>query len=123
MEKKGLVLLAHGSRNPDGQASLEELVKDIRSATGNARVRLAYLQFAGPGLTEVVRELADAGVDSIRILPMLLTTGNHAIKDIPAEVAALGRQQPGVRIEVLPPLGSQGRFKTMMKALACELMR
>lgn len=117
MKKTCLVLLAHGSRNPNWQSPFEALLKDLRAETGEDRVYLAYLQMATPSLSEVVRDLCAQGVRTLRILPLLMSAGNHADEDIPAEKDALLKQFPDLVLEVLPPIGSQPRFKAMMREL------
>ncbi len=120
MNKSCLVLLAHGSRNPGWRAPFEALLRDLRREAGEDRICLAYLQLAEPSLSNVVRDLETAGTRAIRILPLLISTGNHAEGDIPAEVAALRKKHPDIAIEILPPIGSHPRFKTMMRELVRE---
>ncbi len=122
MNRKSLVLLAHGSRNPDWKAPFEELAQEICKDTGTAAIRLAYLQMEKPSLEDVVEELTAEGCTTIRILPMLMAAGNHALEDIPEEVAVLQAQHPSLKMEILPPIGSHDRFKTMMKNLVKELL-
>ena len=120
MNKSCLVLLAHGSRNPGWRAPFEALLRDLRRESGEDRVCLAYLQLAEPSLSSVVRDLATFGTRAIRILPLLIATGNHAEGDIPAEVAALRKKHPDLAITILPPIGSHPQFKTMMRELVKE---
>ena len=120
MNKSCLVLLAHGSRNPGWLEPFKTLLRDLRREAGADRVYLAYMQLAEPLLAHVVRDLAAGGVRAIRVLPLLIAAGNHAEKDIPAEVAALRKVHPGVKLEVLPPIGSHPRFRTMLRELVKE---
>ncbi len=115
-----LVLLAHGSRNPNWRAPFDHLLESLRKEAGEDRVYLAYLQMASPNLADVVRDLASRGVRTIRILPLLMSAGNHAYEDIPSEVAALQAKHPGLSVEILPPIGSHPRFKAMLEDLVKE---
>lgn len=115
-----LVLLAHGSRNPNWRAPFDHLLKSLRKEAGEDRVYLAYLQMASPSLADVVDELASRRVRTIRILPLLMSAGNHAYEDIPAEVAALQAKHSGLSVEILPPIGSHLRFKAMLEDLVKE---
>lgn len=94
----------------------------MRRESGEDRICLAYLQMAEPSLANVARNLDSAGTRAIRILPMLISAGNHAEADIPAEVAALRKKHPQIAMEILPPIGSHPRFKTMMRELVGELL-
>ena len=120
MNHSSLVLLAHGSRKSGWCEPFEELLRDLRCEAGEDRVYLAYMQLAEPDLANVVRDLVTGGTRAIRILPLLISTGNHADKDIPAEVAALRKVYPGVQMEILPPIGSHPRFKAMLRELVKE---
>ena len=120
MNHSSLVLLAHGSRRSGWREPFEELLRDLRYEAGEDRVYLAYMQLAEPDLANVVRDLVAGGTRAIRILPLLISTGNHADKDIPAEVAALRKVYPGVQMEILPPIGSHPRFKAMLRELVKE---
>ena len=122
MNPSCLVLLAHGSRNPAWRAPFKALLKDLRRELGEDRICLAYLQLAEPSLASVVRDLAAIGAGAIRILPLLLSAGNHAKEDIPAEVATLRQKYPDIAIEILPPIGSHPRFKAMMRELVRETL-
>jgi len=115
-----LVLLAHGSRKSGWREPFEALLSDLRREAGADRVYLAYMQLAEPNLANVVRDLVAGGTRAIRILPLLMSAGNHADKDIPAEVAALRKVHPGVTMEILPPIGSHPRFKAMLRELVKE---
>lgn len=120
MNKSCLVLLAHGSRNPGWREPFEAMLRDLRREAGEDRVYLAYMQLAEPLLADVVRDLVAGGIRAIRILPLLISTGNHVDKDIPAGVTALRKMHPDVKMEILPPIGSHPRFKTMLRELVKE---
>jgi sirohydrochlorin cobaltochelatase len=59
-------------------------------------------------------------VRTIRILPLLMAAGNHAYEDIPADAATLRAEFPGLAMEILPPIGSHPRFRSMMRELVRE---
>lgn len=122
MNKKSLVLLAHGSRNPRWCKPFDELIADLQASVGDASICLAHLQMSEPSLPAVIDGLALQGVEHIRILPMLMAGGNHADEDIPAEVAALRETYPGINMEILPPIGSHPRFKAMLRELITEVI-
>lgn len=120
MRESCLVLLAHGSRNPNWRAPFDDLLASLRKETGEDRVHLAYMQMASPSLSDVVRALASKGVQTVRILPLLMSGGNHAHEDIPDEAATLRAEHPGLTIEIMPPIGTHPGFKAMMRELVKE---
>jgi sirohydrochlorin cobaltochelatase len=120
MKETCLVLLAHGSRNPHWRAPFDDLLTLLRQEAGADRVHLAYMQLASPSLAEVVDGLVTRGTSVIRVLPLLMSAGNHAYEDIPADVAALRQKHPGLSMEILAPIGSHPRFKAMLAELVKE---
>ena len=60
--KPMLILIAHGSRDTAWRRSLEDLTEGVRSRSGGEAIRLAFMQFTGPTLPEVVEEAWADGV-------------------------------------------------------------
>ena len=120
MRETCLVLLAHGSRNPNWREPFEALLADLRRGAGQDCVHLAYMQLASPSLTDVVEDVTRRGARIIRVLPLLMSAGNHAYEDIPTEVAALREKHPAATIEILPPIGTHPRFMAMLRDLVKE---
>ena len=117
-----LLLFAHGSRDPRWRAPFEALEATLRCELGEDRVRLAYMEFAGPTLPDAAAEAVRDGVATLRVLPLFLSAGAHVATDIPAQTAEARRRQPTLTIEVLPPIGEDPRFVTLMKAVSRETL-
>lgn len=100
-----LVVVAHGTRDPDGPRVLEDLVARVRSRLPGVDVHLAYVDVIGPTLRDVLAELvrdvpAEADrVDAV-VVPLFLASGYHVRVDIPQAVTSTG-----VRAAVTPALG------------------
>ncbi len=118
--KKGLVLLAHGSRNPNWRKTFDDLIDDLQHATKEVSICLAHLQMSEPSLPAVIDRLVSQGIEHICILPMLMAGGKHTREDIPAAVTTLRETYPAIRMELLSPIGSHPRFKAMMHELVAE---
>ena len=118
-----LVLVAHGSRNPEWGVPLEALTAAIADAAGTERVRLAYSQFSSPSLETVVADAATDGLTRIRVLPLFMTAHGHVERDIRPVVDALRRTHETVGIELLPPVGELASFKKILVDLAREVTR
>lgn len=118
-----LLLVAHGSRNPDWVAPLETLVQTLRDRVGQDRVRLAHAQFSAPTLEEAVGEIARSGRRLIRVLPLFMTAAGHVERDIRPAVEALRRAHENVEIELLPPVGELPSFRILLAELAREVTR
>ncbi len=92
-----LVLVAHGTRVPAGQAQIRDLARRVACRT--ADVRLTYVDVQAPHPRDVAVRLTGPAV----VVPLLLTTGYHVRVDIAEAVV-------GVDAVVTPPLGADGRL-------------
>src|SRR5260221_5432718 len=97
----GLILFAHGARDPRWAEPFERLKRKVQTARPGVPVSLAYLEIMQPDLAGAVDALADAGCRSLRIVPVFLGQGGHVREDLPAVVAAVRARRPELHIDVL----------------------
>jgi len=100
---RGLILFAHGSRNPAWRKPFDRLLKNIRRR-GECQTVLAFGEFMSPGLIEAATLLANAGVKSAVIVPLFLGGGLHVRGDLP-KLAADARAASGIRLRVARAIG------------------
>lgn len=117
-----LVLLAHGSKNPNWLKPFEKLASDLKQDVGEDKVLLCFMEHAAPSLHQVARQLLNNGTQHFRVLPLFMATGNHLQQDIPAQIADIRRQFPELEIELLPPIGEHPLFLDLMHSLAQQCM-
>jgi sirohydrochlorin cobaltochelatase len=103
--KQGIVLVAHGSRDPEWSRPFERLAAALETKLPAVAVALAYLEH-GPSVEEALAALAAKGVGSIRVVPVFLGAGGHVKHDIPKLVSAAN---PKVPVSVDPPIGEQAQ--------------
>jgi sirohydrochlorin cobaltochelatase len=96
---QGLILFAHGSREPGWAEPFEQLAARVRVAAPQAQVRLAFLELMQPDLAGA------AGVDTIRIVPIFLGQGGHLRRDLPLLVNDLRAQFAEARFAYAPAAG------------------
>ncbi len=113
-----LVLIAHGRRDPRWREPFERLWATVRRTTSRA-VKLAYMEFISPTLTEVAEDCDREGVTELNVLPVFMASGAHVATDIPEQVEQVRERFPEMRVNVLNPLGEDRR----MFALMCEIVR
>jgi sirohydrochlorin cobaltochelatase len=113
-----LVLLAHGSKNPNWLKPFEKLVTDLKHDVGEERVLLCFMENAAPSLPDAARQLLKRGTQHFRVLPLFMATGNHLQQDIPAQIEGIRSQFPELEIELLPPIGEHPLFLDLMHRLA-----
>ena len=102
--KEGLVLLGHGSRDPEWSQPFEKIAVSVGKRLPAVAVALAYLEH-GPSLEEAVTALAAKGALSIRVVPLFLGTGAHVKEDLPKLVAQAKR--PEIQLMLDKPIGEQ----------------
>ncbi len=95
--KRGLLLFAHGARDPNWALPFEAVARRVRAADAGVPVALAYLEFMTPGLVEAGASLAGQGCDQVEVLPLFLGAGGHVRKDLPALLAELRQRHPQVQ--------------------------
>jgi len=100
--KEGIVLFAHGSRDPEWSRPFESVASIL---SRNFLVTVAYLELMRPTLAEAVAALAAAGAKSIRVIPMFFGQGGHVKEDLPRLVSELGRAHGDLELVLEKPIG------------------
>ncbi len=118
----GLILFAHGARDPRWAAPFDEVARRVREARPGLRVALAYLELMPPTLAEAGAQLARDGCARITVLPMFLGSGGHVRRDLPLLVQTLREAWPGVRVDLLDPIGEQPTVLDAMAGAAAALV-
>jgi sirohydrochlorin cobaltochelatase len=101
----GLILFAHGARDPRWAEPFEAVAARVRRLLPAAEVRLAYLELMTPDLASAAHELVAAGCASVAIVPLFLGTGGHVRRDLPRLVENLLASHPGVSFDLRPAVG------------------
>ena len=83
-------------------------------------VRVAFMQFEGPTLQEVVSEAVGAGQTNLRLLPLFMASSGHVDKDIKPLVGELARTHPGVKLDLMTPVGEADLFPLLLVDLATK---
>jgi sirohydrochlorin cobaltochelatase len=101
----GLILFAHGARDPRWAEPFERLREKVAHARPATPVRLAYLEQMRPDLDSAVSELINSGCRAIRIAPVFLGQGGHVRQDLPVLVQNVCSRHPGARIALAEAVG------------------
>ncbi len=100
---KGVILFAHGSRNPAWRKPFDRVLKDVMKR-GECQAILAFGEFMSPGLVEAAQSLAGKGVKKAVIVPLFLGGGLHVRGDVP-KLAAQARAASGLKLRVAKAIG------------------
>lgn len=101
----GLLLFAHGARDPRWAQPFEAVAERVREARPGTPVRLAFLEFMSPGLVEAGADLVTQGCQRVEVLPLFLGAGGHVRKDLPVLMESLRAAHPGVHFGLHPAVG------------------
>jgi sirohydrochlorin cobaltochelatase len=104
--RTGVVLFAHGARDPRWAETVEALGRRIAALAPGLPVEPAYLELMTPDLAEAVARLVGSGVRRVVVAPVFLSAGGHVLRDLPARLAQLEPRYPGVVFRIEPALGS-----------------
>lgn len=118
--KRGLLLFAHGARDPRWALPFEDVAQRIRAADASVPVALSYLEFMSPGLVEAGAQLAAQGCDRIEVVPLFLGAGGHVRKDLPALLEQLRQSHPQVSWLLRPAVGEDD---VVIEAMARTALR
>ncbi|MEK9950704.1 MAG: CbiX/SirB N-terminal domain-containing protein [Curvibacter sp.] len=115
---RGLILFAHGSRDPQWRAPMEAVAARAAALDPQARVACAYLELMAPDLPACAAALVAQGITDLTIVPMFLGVGRHAREDLPQIVAQLRQQHPRVHFTLRPAIGEDERVVDMLARIA-----
>lgn len=119
---RGLLLFAHGARDPNWALPFDEVAARVRGAHPGVPVTLAFLEFMAPDLREAGRQLAAQGCTRVDVLPLFLGAGGHVRKDLPALLDELAAAHPAVRWQLHPAVGELDSVIGAMAAAAGQLL-
>jgi sirohydrochlorin cobaltochelatase len=122
MTKHGLILFAHGARDPRWSAPFEAVAEQVRLQQPQLQLRLAYLELMSPSLADAGAELCAAGCSRVDVLPMFLGTGGHLRKDLPPMIERLRELHPSVDWRLHAAVGEQPQVREAMAATALALL-
>lgn len=123
VEQPAILLLAHGSPDPDWAKAVAGVVSELQARQPDRRIAMATLQPGGDAaLPTVVDALVADGVTDIAIVALFLSAGGkHVKRDIPERVAALRARHPTIRLVLAR--GALGETREVSTALAAAAAR
>ena len=102
---RGIVLFAHGARDPEWARPFEEIRDRVRASRPEYPIALAFLEVISPPLEEAIAALAAEGASSITVFPLFMAQGGHLKGDLPRILAAIRLQYPHLPISLESALG------------------
>ena len=122
MSRAGLILFAHGARDPRWAKPFEAVAQQVRQRHTEALVRLAYLEFMSPNLADAGAALVAEGCTSIDVLPLFLGTGGHLRKDLPLLMEGLRAAHPAANFALHTAVGEIDSVIAAMADVAASIL-
>jgi sirohydrochlorin cobaltochelatase len=102
---RGLILFAHGARDPRWAEPLDRLRDRVTQAKPGTPVAVAFLDIMQPDLPAAAAQLIAAGCDALCIVPIFLGQGGHVRRDLAALVESLQHRHQGIDIRSATAVG------------------
>jgi sirohydrochlorin cobaltochelatase len=102
---RGIVLFAHGARDPGWTRPFEEIRDRVRASRPEYPIELAYLELMAPTLEEAIDSLAAQGASAITVFPLFMAQGGHLKQDLPRILAAIRAGRPHLPIALESAIG------------------
>ena len=113
--KQGLLLFAHGARDPRWALPFDDIARRVRLGEPALAVELSFLEFMPPTLIEAGQRLAQSGCERVDVVPLFLGAGGHVRKDLPALMQTLEAAHPAVQWRLRPAIGE---LESVVQAMA-----
>lgn len=115
MQRHGILLFAHGARDPLWARPFEAVAQRLRDRAPDMPVVLAFLELMTPDMHSAGHALAAQGCTAVSVLPLFLGAGGHVRKDLPALLDRLRGELPQVSWQLAPAIGE---IDTVIAAIA-----
>ncbi|WP_173917395.1 sirohydrochlorin chelatase [Halobacillus sp. Marseille-Q1614] len=107
---QGVLYVSHGTRYEKGKQEAIDFIRSIQSEVDAPLQEICFLEINNPNVEEGIQKLVEAGAQSISVVPILLLTAGHALKDIPMELEKAQQKYPSISFTYGEPLGVQDRL-------------
>lgn len=116
--KTGVILFAHGARDPRWAEPFARLAAQVATTRPDQPVALAYLELMSPNLIGAAEALVGQGCGGLRVVPVFFGQGGHVRRDLPRLVEDVRARFPGVAVDLLPAVGEHPDVLAAIAAVA-----
>ena len=102
---RGIVLFAHGARDPEWARPFEEIRRRLAASRPEYPTEVAFLELMQPTLEEAIASLVERGAPAITVFPLFMAQGGHLKQDLPRLLDAIRASHPRVPIALETSIG------------------
>jgi sirohydrochlorin ferrochelatase len=121
--KQALLLVAHGSRQPEANDDLHHVAAALRQRGYFDIVEESFLELAEPSISQGGARCVEKDAGLVVMVPYFLSAGVHVRRDLTARRDDLARQFPHVEFLLAEPLGRDPRLLDVVVSRAQEVVR
>ena len=101
--KTAVILLAHGTKEPDASEPVFRYAQDLARETG-MHVEGCLREFIEPSVPTVVGKLVEMGVNEIYVVPFFLFKSGHVTRDITNDLNQEKKKYPKLTFKLGKPI-------------------
>jgi len=102
---RGIVLFAHGARDPQWAEPFTAIRERVRAARPEYPIEVAYLELMSPTLEEAIASVIGEGASAVTVFPLFMAQGGHLKHELPRILDAIRASHPHIPIALEPPIG------------------
>lgn len=122
MKKIHTIVLGHGSKNKDTVGEFEKTIVRYQMLYPEESVSYAFVEFSAPLLEEAVEDLiATEKIETLIIVPLFLSIGNHLTSHLPKRIETLKKKFPDVVFKLARHIGADPLICTIIKVRSDEV--
>jgi sirohydrochlorin ferrochelatase len=115
--KECILLVGHGSPKQDA-SNLDQVAamlhRLVHPGCGEDCVKVAYLQFTGSKVMDMMIEAVHQGAKKVIVHPFFLSKGMHVTKHIPELIEQARARYPDVKFISTEPLGTHEKMASII---------
>ncbi|HEU5101780.1 MAG TPA: sirohydrochlorin chelatase [Roseiflexaceae bacterium] len=105
LHRTGLLIMAHGSPEPQANAAIYAIARRVRASGRYAAVSVCFMDLNKPRIPDTIDDMARRGIRHMIAAPFFLQLGNHVQDDLPAIIAAARARHQSSTILLAEHLG------------------
>ncbi len=120
---KGIIILAHGSRQTATEQTLLQVVEMLRSKKPDHQIEYGFMEFSENTIEKGLDKLVQNGIKEIAAVPYFLFEGIHIREDIPEELEKYIAKHPEIKITLGQTLGADPRMADILADRVAEALK
>jgi sirohydrochlorin ferrochelatase len=123
MTAPSLVLLGHGSHDPQVPQVSHQIREGLLAIRPELDIHVAFLDHCGPTGIQVVNKLVSHGVAEVVFVPLLLSDAFHVQAEVPVLLNQVQATFPQLRVIASRPIGPEAQLLSIIDRRLRDALR